>query len=141
MKKYQKQMVIGDDHTGYQKTSLQLTRSITEDIALKVRKVKNEIDNNNIDFNYSEWQEFISYCWNDDIWIMSMNKAIEMCKEEKLNLNKNREFLKIISEKSPSELKNSFKKSHIIARFSLMDTIYKKPPEKEEPRKAKDLWP
>jgi hypothetical protein len=137
------QMVPNDDEKGYGKTSLKMTRSLAEDIALKVRKIKRDIDDGTVNLTYSEWQEFISYCWSDDIWIMAFNKAIEMCKKANIDLNKNVEFLAMISERTPSELKNEFKKTHPIARMSLMDIIDKKP-KKDEPEKeltVEDMFP
>ena len=133
-------MVPSDEKEGYGKTSLTMTRAMSEDIALKIRKIKKDIDNNKIKLSYSEWQEFVSYCWSDDIWIMAMNTAIEMAKDENLDLNHKKEFLRLISEKSPSELKIEFKKTHPIARLALMDVIDKKPPKPEKPRKYADLW-
>jgi len=136
----QQMMVPNDEEKGFGKTSLTMTRAMSEDIALKIRKIKNAIDSNTINLSYSEWQELVSYCWSDDIWIMAMNMAIEMAKDEKIDLNHCKDFLKLISERTPSELKIEFKKTHPIARLSLMDIIDKQPPKTEKPRRYEDLW-
>ena len=136
----QQMMIPSDEDKGFGKTSLTMTRAMSEDIALKVRKIKEDIDANKINLSYSSWQEFVSYCWSDDIWIMAINRAIELAKQQNLDLNHNAEFLGLISERSPSELKMEFKKTHPIARLALMDIIDKKPPKNEKPRKYEDLW-
>lgn len=135
-----KMMIATDNEKSHARTSLTMTRAMSEDIALKVRKIKIDIDGNCVNLTYSEWQEFISYVWSDEIWIIAMNMAIEKAKEEKIDLNHNKEFLRLISERSPSELKLEFKKTHPIARLALMDVIDKKPPEPEPERKYEDLW-
>ena len=101
-----KMMVPTEDKEGtYGRTSLTMTRSMSEDIALKIRKIKQDIDNNSVTLTYSEWQEFVTYTWNDEIWIGAINYAIEKAKELKLDLNHNVEFLKLISERT-GKIKN-----------------------------------
>ena len=133
-------MTPDDESKGHARTSLTMTRSMSEDIGLKVKKTLEQIDNDTISFSYTQWQEFVTYCWSDEIWCMAMNKAIRMAKEKKIDLNTNKEFLNIISEKSLSELKNEFRKTHPIARLALMDLIDKKPKKPEIQRKYEDLW-
>jgi len=139
MKKYQP-MIPTDEKEGYAKTSLKMTRSMSEDIGLKVKKVLEEIDKETVNLSYTEWQWFVSQCWSDEVLIAAMGRAIQKAKNVKLDLNKNKEFLQFVSEKSPSELKNEFRKTHPIARLSLMDLVDKKPPEKQPERKYEDLW-
>ena len=133
-------MIPTDETEGYAKTSLTMTRAMSEDIGLKVKKVLEDIANNTVALSYTEWQWMVSQAWCDEIWIMAMVKAIQMAKREGINLNKNVEFLNTISEMTASELKNEFRKTHPIAKLSLMDLIQKKPPEPEKPRKYEDLW-
>ena len=133
-------MIPSDDDKGYAKTSLTMTRAMSEDIGLKLKKTLEEIDAKTVNMSHVEWKELVSYCWCDEIWIMAMNIAISRCREEDINLNTNKEFLKIISERSLSELKNEFRKTHPIAKMSLMDIVRKKPPEPEPERKYEDLW-
>ena len=125
------QMTPTDESSGYAKTSLTMTRSMSEDIGLKIKKILEDIDNNKVDLTYTQWQELISYCWNDEVWIMAMNKTIRQCKIYNIDLNRNVEFLNIIVEMTPSELKNEFRKTHPIARLSLMDIVDKQPPKPE----------
>lgn len=129
-----------DTSSSHQRTSLIMTRSMSEDIGLKVKKTLEAIDSGKIDNTYTQWQEFVSYCWCDEIWIMAMNKVILRAKKYDIDLNKNERFLDIISEMSPSELKNEFRKTHPIARLALMDLIDKKPPKPMPKRVYGDLW-
>jgi len=133
-------MTPTDEKEGYAKTSLRMTRSMSEDIGLTVKKILEEIDNETINRSYTDWQWFISQCWSDDILIAAMGQAIQKAKKVKLDLNKNKAFLRFISEKTPSELKNEFRKTHPIARLALMDIVDKKPKEPEKKRKYEDLW-
>ena len=133
-------MTIDDEYKGHAKTSLIMTRSMSEDIGLKVKKTLEQIDDCTISFSYIQWQEFVTYCWSYEIWIMAINKSIRLSKEEGIDLNTNKEFLHIISEMSLSELKNEFKKTHPIARLALMDLIDKKPKKPGPKRKYEDLW-
>lgn len=135
-----KQMTIDDDQKSYGRTSLTMTRSMSEDIGLKVKKTLEDIDNNTINYSHTQWQEFVTYCWSDEIWTMAMNEAIRQAKIEDIDLNINKEFLYIISKMSLSELKEEFRKTHPIARLALMDLIGKKPKKEEEHRKYEDLW-
>jgi len=136
----QQPMIPTSDDSGFQKTSLTMTRAMADDIGLKVKKILEDIDNKTINQSYTDWQWFISECWSDDIWIMAMNKAIIKCKEIKLDLNCCKNFLDIIQEMSPTELKNEFKKTHPIARLSLMDIVNKKQPKPKPERLYEDLW-
>ena len=133
-------MTPTDEKEGYAKTSLRMTRSMSEDIGLKVKKVLEEIDKKTVNLSYTDWQWFVSQCWNDEVLIAAMGRAIQKAKNVKLDLNKNKAFLQFISEKTPSELKNEFRKTHPIARLSLMDIVEKKPRKPEEKRKYEDLW-
>jgi len=133
-------MIPTDDREGYAKTSLSMTRSMSEDIGLKVKKILEDIDAGTVNLSYTEWQWFISECWCDDIWIMAINKAIIKCREVELDLNLCKEFLMIIQEMSATELKNEFKKTHPIAKLSLMDIVDKKPPKPQPGRVYEDLW-
>jgi len=136
-----KQMIPSEDTSGsYQRTSLTMTRSMSEDIGLKVKKTLESIDNGTIDYSYTQWKEFVSYCWSDEIWISALNKVIDRCKKYNIDLNKNDVFLDIIYEFSPIELKNEFRKTHPIARLALMDLIDKKPPKPMPKRVYADLW-
>lgn len=133
-------MIPSDDDKTTAKTSLIMTRSMSEDIGLKVKKTLESIDKKTINYSYAQWQEYVSYIWSDDIWIMALNKAIRLSKESEVDLNRNKYFLDLIWEMSPTELKNEFKKTHPIARLALMDLIDKKPPKPERRRKYEDLW-
>ena len=133
-------MIPTDEKEGYAKTSLRMTRSMAEDIGLKVKKVLKEIDEKKVNLSYTDWQWFVSQCWNDEVLIAAMGRAIQKAKNVNLNLNKNKKFLQFISEKTPSELKNEFRKTHPLARLALMDIVDKKPREPEKGRKYEDLW-
>lgn len=133
-------MVPTDDKTGYAKTSLKMTRSMSNDIGLKVKKVLQEIADGTVDLSHTEWQWLVSQCWSDDIWIDATVKAIEKTKRYRMNLNKNPAFLQLISELTPSQLKAEFKKTHPICRLSLMDLVNKKQPKKEMEHTYEDLW-
>lgn len=141
MPRQNQRMIENDEKSGYAKTSLKMTRSMSNDIALSAKKILSDIDENKVDLNYSEWQEFVSYYWSDEIWIDAINKAINMANEIDLDLNKNGAFLKLISTRTFPELKKEMKKKHPIAGLSLMDAVLKKPPEPEPVKKVKDLWP
>jgi len=134
-------MIPTDDKEGYAKTSLTMTRAMSEDIGLKVKKILEDIANNTVNLSYTEWQWFVSQAWCDEIWVMAMVKAIQIAKREHIDLNTNEEFLNLISEMSASELKNEFRKTHPIAKLSLMDLIQKKIPEPVKPKTVEELWP
>ncbi len=133
--------IIDDEQESHAKTSLRMTRSMSEDIGLKIKKIMEDIDNNKVNLSYTEWQWFISQCWNDEIWIMAINKAIRQCKEYGIDLNRNKEFLNLIAEMTPFELKNEFRKTHPIARLSLMDIVDKKPPKPKKDVTLESLFP
>jgi len=144
-----RQMVPDDDRTGYGKTSLTMTRAMSDDIGMKLKKIM-ELIHNTIDPNpndmekigltHAQWQEVVSYLWNDEIWSDAINKAVIRCKQADINLNSNMEFLILILEKGPIQLKAEFRKTHPIARLALMDLVTKEPPEPEKKRKYADLW-
>lgn len=133
-------MIIDDESSSTAKTSIKMTRAMSEDIGLKVKKILKEIIDETVNLSYDEWMWFISQCWCDDIWIMAMVKVINSSKENNINLNKNKFFLDLVVEKTPSELKTEFRKIHPIARLALMELVEKQPPKPEKPHQAKDLW-
>lgn len=135
------QMIPDDEPKSFGRTSLTMTRSMSEDIGLKVKKTLEEIDSGKINYSFTQWQEFVTYCWSDEIWIKAMNKAIRLCKNYDIDMNKNIAFLNIISEMSLCELKDEFRKTHPIARLALMDLVDKKPPEPEKEFTVEDLFP
>ena len=51
-------MIPTDDAKGYAKTSLVMTRAIAHDIALKVRKVLEDSNEDKLDLTYTEWHEY-----------------------------------------------------------------------------------
>lgn len=133
-------MAISDDDKGSSKTSLKMTRSMGEDIGMKIKKILEDIYADKVDLTYLQWQEVVSYCWSDEIWLKAINKAIYHASIKKIKLNKNGAFLQLIAEMTLAELKEEFRKIHSIAKMSLMDIINKKPPEPERKRKYEDLW-
>ena len=134
------QMIPTDDIKGYAKTSLKMTRSMAHDIGLKTKKILEDIYNGTVNLSYSEWGWFVTMCWNDKVWITALNKAIHQASIHKISLNKNGAFLQLITEMTPSELKEELRKTHPIATMSLMDLVDKKPPVPEPERKFKDRW-
>lgn len=132
--------IVDDERDSHAKTSLKMTRSISEDIGMKIKKILEDIDNGTVNLTYTQWQELISYCWNNEIWIMAMNKAIRKCKDYNIDLNRNKEFLNLIVEMTPSELKKEMRKTHPIARLSLMDIVDKKPPKPKPKRQVENIW-
>ena len=92
-------MTPDDESKGYGKTSIKLTRRVTGEVALKVRLVLNKIKKNDIHLSSTAWQEFITYVWEDPIWIAALNKAISKASFEGLqSLNCNGAFLYLIEE-------------------------------------------
>ena len=136
-----RKMQINDDAGDKsQRTSIKMTRSMSEDIGLKVKEILKKIVDGKINLTYSEWIWFISQCWNDEIWIKAVIIAINKAREIKLDLNKNSFFLDFILEHTPLELKKEFARTHPIARLSLMELVDKQIPEPEKPHKFKELW-
>lgn len=134
--------VIDDsEKESHAKTSLKMTRSMAHDIGLKTKKILEDIYNGTVNLSYSEWQWFITNCWNDKVWIAALNKAIYQASLNKINLNKNGAFLQLITEMTPSELKEELRRTHPIATMSLMDLVDKKPPEPKKPKTIEELWP
>ena len=143
-------MVPDDEQKSHARTSLRMTRSMSEDIGMKLKKILEQIhntidpqpnDEEKINLTHAQWQEVVTYLWSDEIWSMALNKAIIMCKQGDIDMNKNAEFLLMVAEKGPFELKAEFRKTHPIARLSLMDLVTKKPPEPEKVRTVEELWP
>jgi len=145
-----RQMIPDDETKGYAKTSLTMTRAISNDIGMKLKKILEQIHNTiglddnskeKINLTHAQWQEVITYLWNDPIWSQAFNILIIRCRQEEINLNRNLEFLIRIAEKAPSELKAEFSKTHPIARLSLMDLVTKEPPVPKKPKTVEELWP
>lgn len=133
-------MTITDEGRGGPKTSLKMTRSMSEDIGLKVKEIFIKISDHTIQLGYTEWQWLITQCWSDEIWTNAVNKAIYHAETMKLNLNENGAFLQLIRERTLTELKKEFGKTHPIAKMSLMDILLKKPPEKPKEHYYNDVW-
>ena len=133
-------MVLTDENKGHAKTSLSMTRSMAEDIGLKVRSVCEQATDETIQFTFTEWLEFFSQCWNDKIWIRAINIAISDAQDARINLNKNHPFLVLVRQKSFVELKLEMENTHPIAKMALKDNIGKKTPEPQKERKYSDLW-
>jgi len=132
--------VIGDEKESHARTSIRMTRSMTEDIGFKVKKIFKEIIERKVELSYDEWIWFISMCWSDPVWINALVIVINRCRAENFNLNKCSYFLDFILEKTPGELKETVSKIHPIARLSLMELVDKKPSKPEKPHKYKDVW-
>ena len=135
-----KREIIEDESSGHAKTSIRMTRSMSEDIGLKVKKVLEDIQNHKIDFSYAEWQWFVTQCFSDEIWIGAINKAIYQASIEGLSLNDNGAFLQLMAEKAPVELKAEFRKVHPVARLALMELLDKKPQKKPRKTQYPDVW-
>ena len=135
-------MIPDTDTKGYAKTSLMMTRAIAHDIALKVRRVlEDSNEEDKLELSYTQWQEFISYYWDDEIWISALNQAIYHAKIAGFNLNKNGAFLQLINEKTLTQFKASMKKVHPLADMSVKDSFGAKPPAPEKRPKVVELFP
>ena len=134
-------LVDDSEKESHAKTSLKMTRSMSNDIGLKIKKILEDIYNGTVNLSYSEWHWLITTCWNDKVWIAALNKAIYQASIDKIDLNKNGAFLQLITEMTPSELKEELRRTHPIATMSLMDLVDKKPPEPKKPKTIEELWP
>jgi len=133
-------MTITDEGRSGAKTSLKMTRSMSEDIGLKVKEIFEKIAEGTVDLKYTEWQWLITQCWSDEIWVSAVNKAIYKAEVGEIDLNHNGAFFQLIRERTLLELKKEFTKTHPIAKMSLMDILLKKPPKKEREHQYKDIW-
>ena len=137
-----RQMIPDSDSKGYAKTSLTMTRAIAHEIALKVRKVLEDSNKEGkLNLSYTQWQEFIIYYWDDDIWISALNQAIYHAKIDGINLNKNSAFLQLINEKTLTQFKMRMKKVHPLADMSVQDSFGAKPHEPDKKAKIVELFP
>jgi len=134
------QMTPNDEKTGYAKTSLTMTRAMSEKIGLKVRKVLEDATEDKLEKSYIEWQEFISQCWSDPIWIRAVNVAISRAATDQLDLNHNGAFIQLILEKTFPELKLEMEKTHPIAKMALKDNIDKESLKPMPKHQYKDVW-
>ena len=136
-----RQMIPDSDTKGYAKTSLTMTRAIAHDIALKVRKVLEDSNKDDkLNLSYTQWQEFITYYWDDDIWISALNQAIYHAKVDGIDLNKNGAFLQLINEKTLSQFKMRMKKVHPLADMSVQDSFGAKPPKSKKNLQIEELF-
>jgi len=137
-------MIPDSDSKGYAKTSLMMTRAIAHDITLKVRRVledSNAKEKDKLKLTHTQWQEYITFYWDDEIWISALNQAIYKAKIYGLNLNKNGAFLQLINEKTLTQFKASMKKVHPLADMSVKDSFGAKPPAPEKRPKVVELFP
>ena len=134
------QMIPDDEKSGYAKTSLSMTRSIAEDIGMKIRDVLDKITDNEIDLTYVQWKEYVTNCWHDKLQMKAINIAITKAEKHKINLNKNEKFLQLIQEKSFPELKMEMESTHPIAKMSIKDNIGKEKPKPAPKHQYKDVW-
>ena len=136
---------VGDDSEKKAKTSIRITRAVTEGISIKVKKVMKYIEDptnkeNKIEFTHTDWSHFVTANWNDKIKISAVNRAILLMMRAKYDLNNNEAFLDLIFVTTFPELKKEFEKSHQIAGLSFKDAVDKKLPKPERQRKYDDLW-
>lgn len=133
-------MIPDSESKGYAKTSLMMTRSMAQDIGLKIRAVLEKADVDKLIFTYTQWQEYVSGCWNDTIWIEALNIAITRAMVHKINLNKNFPFIILVKQKSFPQLKLEMEKAHLIAKLALKDNIMKDTPKPEKKHMYEDIW-
>lgn len=133
-------MIPTDETRGYAKTSLSMTRSIAEDIGMKIRDVLDQITDDEINLTYVQWKEYTTNCWNDKLQMKALNIAITKAWQQNINLNKNEKFLQLIQEKSFPEFKLEMESTHPIAKMSIKDNIGKEKPKPDPKHQYKDVW-
>lgn len=123
------------------KTSINVTRNLGQDIGfIALIDILEAIENKTIKLNYSRWQWFIGYYWNDPIWKEALSKSITQLKNKNFNINKCSYFLDFIFEKTVNEMVESTKGTHPIYKQALMELVTRNRPEKRKEREYDDLW-
>lgn len=123
------------------KTSIRITRGLGQDVGfIALIDILEAIEERNIHLNYSRWQWFVSYFWEDEIYKKALAKAITILKNRDFDINKCSYFLDLIFEKTSYEMEQSSKGTHPIYKQALMELVTRKRPEKRHERNYDDIW-
>jgi len=133
----------------YVRTSLRMTRVITDEIGSTLEDILQKIynvsdidaeDEDKINFSYAQWQFLVTQLFHDEVLIMALNKTIIGARDRGIDLNRNRMFLDYILEHVGLELKTEImEKQHPIADLSMKNRVGGKKQRESTIRKAGDV--
>jgi len=133
----------------YIRTSLRMTRVISDEIGETLEDVLQQIhnvfnpeakDEDKINMNYGQWQYLVTQLFNDETMIIALNKTILLARDKGIDLNRNKVFLNYILDHVVSELKREIKTGqHPIADLSMKNRVGGKKKHGVSARKGSEL--